>query len=519
MDGNSASGFDDLDYASYAGASGAVTVNLFTGNSGAGFITGTNQSGDFGSASGANAGNDTLINIEGVIGSSAGDTFNGGNYFFETYRGGGGNDTINGNGGLDNAEYTDATLGVTVNLGAGTVSAIGGSGGIGSDTLRSVESIWGSAHDDVYDASSFNGASTNAGSINGGTYNVFRPGDGNDTITGNGDTIVDYSDAPGPAGLTINLAPGSTVVGGAGVGTDTLVSGVNQVIGTRFADHFIGTNNANLTFEGFEGGGGDDLIDGGGGFDRAAYHLDGNISTGIVVNLAAGTVTGDPTLTGTDTLVSIEAITGSVLADTYIATGFGPGSTNASSTGTLNEFEGMAGNDTIVGNGNTRIAFYHATGGVTVDLNLTTGAVVGNASVGVDSINAVGEVNKVRGSNFNDTLLGNSFANLLEGQNGNDTLAGRGGNDTLTGGNGADTFVFANADGNDIVTDFLVGTDKIDLTAISGIGTYDDLEALMTEANGAVTITFSPGNSIELRAATGTLDIATLHAHQSDFLI
>jgi len=179
----------------------------------------------------------------------------------------------------------------------------------------------------------------------------------------------------------------------------------------------------------------------------------------------------------------------------------------------------MAGNDTIVGNGNTRIAFYHATGGVTVDLNLTTGAVVGNASVGVDSINAVGEVNKVRGSNFNDTLLGNSFANLLEGQNGNDTLAGRGGNDTLTGGNGADTFVFANADGNDIVTDFLVGTDKIDLTAISGIGTYDDLEALMTEANGAVTITFSPGNSIELRAATGTLDIATLHAHQSDFLI
>jgi len=117
MDGNSASGFDDLDYASYAGASGAVTVNLFTGNSGAGFITGTNQSGDFGSASGANAGNDTLINIEGVIGSSAGDTFNGGNYFFETYRGGGGNDAINGNGGLDNAEYTDATLGVTMGKG------------------------------------------------------------------------------------------------------------------------------------------------------------------------------------------------------------------------------------------------------------------------------------------------------------------------------------------------------------------------------------------------------------------
>src|SRR5258708_7973126 len=98
--------------------------------------------------------------------------------------------------------------------------------------------------------------------------------------------------------------------------------------------------------------------------------------------------------------MSVEAITGSVLADTYIATGFGPGSTNAGSIGTLNEFEGMAGNDTIIGNGNTRIAFYHATSGVTVDLNLTNGAVVGDTSVGIDSIDAVGEVNKVRGSNF-----------------------------------------------------------------------------------------------------------------------
>jgi Ca2+-binding RTX toxin-like protein len=485
-----------------------VTVSLFAG---------TDGTGDFGSASGANVGTDTLRNIEGAIGSNFDDNLNGGNYFFESFRGGGGNDTINGNGGLDNAEYTLASSGISVDMHAGTVTSAALNAG--NDTLHSVESIWGSSFDDTYTAVGFGTPGANVGSINGGTYNVFRPGAGDDSITGNGDTVVDYSDAPGPSGLTINLAPGSTVVGGLGVGTDTLVSGINQVIGTKFADHFIGTTNANFTFEAFEGGGGDDLIDGGGGFDRAQYHLDGNISTGIVVNLAAGTVTGDPTLTGTDTLVSIEAITGSVLADTYIATGFGPGSTNAGSIGTLNEFEGMAGNDTIIGNGNTRIAFYHATGAVTVDLNLTTGAVVGDASVGTDSIDAVGEVSKVRGSGFNDTIKGNSFANLLEGQNGNDTLIGRGGNDTLTGGNGADTFVFSDGDGNDLVTDFLVGTDKFDFTAISGLNTYADLEALMTEANGAVTITFSPGNSVEIHASTGPLDIATLHAHQSDFLL
>jgi hypothetical protein len=511
-DGITPAGFDDVDYASYAGANGAVTVTLATGSDGSG------DGSAAGSAGGAtNVGTDVLRNNEGVIGSAFADTLNGGNNFFETFRGGAGNDAITGNGGLDNAEYTDATSGVTINLAAGTASG----GGVGTDTLRSVESIWGSSHNDIYTAAGFNGASTNAGSINGGTYNVFRPGDGDDQITGNGDTVVDYSDAPtqgGTTGLTINLAAGSTVTG-AGVGTDTLVSGVNQVIGTAFNDHFIGTNNANLTFEGFEGMGGDDIIDGGGGFDRAAYHLDGNISTGITVNLAAGIVTGDSTLTGTDTLISVESITGSVLADTFIATGFGPGSTNAGSLGTLNEFEGMGGNDTIVGNGNTRMAFYRATGSVSVDLNLTTGAVTGDSSVGTDTIHAVGEVNRVRGSNFNDTIMGNDFANILEGQNGNDTITGRGGNDTLTGGNGADTFFFADNDGADIVTDFAVGVDRIDLTAITSLTTYSELEALMTEANDAVTITFSPGNSIELRAATGTLDIATLHAHQSDFLL
>ncbi len=512
FDGLTPAGFDDVDYASYAGADGAVTVTLATGSDGSG------DGSAAGSAGGAtNVGTDILRNIEGAIGSNLGDTLNGGNNFFETFRGRGGNDTINGGGGLDNAEYTDAASTVTINLAAGTASG----GSVGTDTLRSVESIWGSTHNDVYSAVGFNGTSTNAGSINGGTYNVFRPGDGDDQITGNGDTAVDYSDAApvGGGGLIVNLAAGSTVVGGAGIGTDTLVSGVNQVIGTGFNDLFIGTNNANLTFEGFAGGGGDDIIDGGGGFDRAMYNLDGNISTGITVNLAAGTVTGDPTLTGTDTLLSVESITGSVLADTFIATGFGPGSTNAGSLGTFNEFEGMSGNDTIVGNGNTRIAFYRATGAVTVDLNQTTGAVTGDSSVGTDTIHAVGEVNRVRGSNFGDTIMGNNLANILEGQNGNDTITGRGGNDALIGGTGADTFFFADNDGADIITDFAVGVDKLNLTAITGLTTYGDLAALMTEANGAVTITFGSGNSIELRAATGTLDIATLNAHQSDFLL
>ena len=97
------------------------------------------------------------------------------------------------------------------------------------------------------------------------------------------------------------------------------------------------------------------------------------VTGGITVNLAAGTVVGDASV-GTDTLRSIEAVRGTNFADVFDATGFTTSSTNAGSAGTLsngaafNEFEGMGGNDSITGNGNTRISYINATEGVTVDL-------------------------------------------------------------------------------------------------------------------------------------------------------
>jgi len=107
---------------------------------------------------------------------------------------------------------------------------------------------------------------------------------------------------------------------------------------------------------------------------------------GVTINMAAGTVTGDASV-GTDTLRSIEAIRGSIFDDVYNATNFGAAGflntalSNVGSSGTFNEFEGMAGNDSITGNGNTQIAFYNANAGVTVDLASPTPEVSGSTGI------------------------------------------------------------------------------------------------------------------------------------------
>ena len=68
---------------------------------------------------------------------------------------------------------------------------------------------------------------------------------------------------------------------------------------------------------------------------------------------------GDASI-GTDTLTSIELVRGTDFADTYIATGYNGASADIPNGTTFNEFEGLGGNDTITGNGNTRISYVSA---------------------------------------------------------------------------------------------------------------------------------------------------------------
>ena len=100
-----------------------------------------------------------------------------------------------------------------------------------------------------------------------GSFNEFEGNGGVDTITGNGNTRISYQSATG--GVSVNLQAG-TATGDASVGTDTFVNGVNAVRGSSFNDYVYRHARQSATTENFEGWGGNDFIDGNGGFDRAA---------------------------------------------------------------------------------------------------------------------------------------------------------------------------------------------------------------------------------------------------------
>lgn len=93
---------------------------------------------------------------------------------------------------------------------------------------------------------------------------------------------------------------------------------------------------------------------------------------------------------------------------------------------------------------------------------------------GIDNINGTGNAgnNVIIGNNGNNTLAGGSGKDSLNGSLGNDSLNGGQGEDLLTGGLGNDTYVFylgqSTVSSLDRITDFAIGSDKIDLLTSGG---------------------------------------------------
>ncbi|UWQ61353.1 hypothetical protein K3723_10725 [Leisingera caerulea] len=168
-----------------------------------------------------------------------------------------GRDTYNGgSGGFDQVAFTWDPSGVTAHLGKGTATDGWGK----TDTLKSIEALRGSAHDDTLTGN--------------GKANYFRGIEGNDTINGGkGQDEVRYDRDErygGGDGVTVNLAKGFAIDG---FGDRDTLKSIERARGSESADKLLGNGGDNRLMglggnDTLSGKGGDDLILGGAGRDK-----------------------------------------------------------------------------------------------------------------------------------------------------------------------------------------------------------------------------------------------------------
>jgi len=372
-------------------------------------------------------GSDSLDGLSGndsLVGAAGNDTLLGGSGN-DTLRGDQGSDSLIGGLGQDEASYQGAPGPIVANTATGIVHD-----GYGSiDTLIGIERIQGAAFGD-----------TLIGGNPASDYEEYFEGlGGNDSIDGgSGTDIAVYLNAP--AAVHASLATGIVQDGHGGI--DTLVN-VEVVSGSAFDDTLIGSDFVSFDphdYEGFVGNGGNDLIDGAGGRDRASYT--GNPS-GVLANLITGIVHdgfGD-----IDTLIGIEVISGSDFGDTLI--GGNP---------LLDAFESFVprnGADLIDGGrGIDQVSYWMDEGPVAGSLALgrvTDGGGSLDTLIGIENLEGSEGADTLEGDAGPNEIIGREAGDSLAGLGGGDTLLGQDGNDSLSGGDGQDWL--AGGNGNDLL--------------------------------------------------------------------
>jgi serralysin len=368
----------------------------------------------------------------------------------------GGADQLIGGAGTDTASYADSGSGVNVSLATG----LGSGGDAEGDTLATLENLTGSNFDDTLEGDGFN--------------NVLAGG-----LNGVGGDTVSYANVT--AGVTVSLAL-TRAQNTVGAGKDTL-TGFENLTGSVYDDKLTGSAGNNILI----GLAGNDILDGGAGADTM-FGGTGN-DTYIVDNL--GDLLDE---TGGD---GIDLVKSSVSFDLSGSAAVGEvenlmltGRAAINGTGNVqdNIIQGnKAANFLDGGDGVDTISYANATGAVKVDLSITAAQATGSAGGNDTLLN----FENLTGSKYADTLTGDAGNNTITGLGGNDVISGGTGSDILIGGLGkdtltgaadADTFVFQGLTDSgtttttrDVITDFAVGEDSIDLSAIGAIaGAADD---------------------------------------------
>ena len=431
----------------------------------------------FNDSLGGGNGNDVLIGNDGadeLFGGGGKDQFIGGRGD-DTMDGGPGADFLFGGPGYDQATYSSASTGVTVDL----LFPFFAKGDAKGDRFFAVEEIDGSNA-----ADSLSGDSSSNYLAGGGGGDSLNGRDGDDSLEGgagadflNGGPGKDTAVYSGTA-ATVNLTTG---VGSFDAFGDTLTD-IENLLGGNGDDTFIGNAIGNI----LDGGAGNDSLVGAGGRDTLIGGLGNDTLVGdgddvityedaggrVIVNLANGTATvAEPAamVPESDTISGIRDIIGSYFNDDLIGDDgdnrIDPKLTREA-RGEVDYVDGGPGTDTLV----VDYSIGDAPPEVGAHVNLLSGVEIARAGFTFtvsrqlngqnfdyiqannveqldftggrqdDDISGFDGADTLRGGRGNDSLIGGNGGDSIAGGDGDDLLAGGSGFDTMHGGNGDDVF-------------------------------------------------------------------------------
>ncbi|PBB96148.1 VCBS domain-containing protein, partial [Mesorhizobium sp. WSM3862] len=333
------------------------------------------------------------------------------------------------------------------------------------------------------------------GSATGGTVSQLAGSGANGTVT--------FADTA-PMGGTFTY----TATDGTSSGASALVTITQDATGTidgTSGDNILISSNGGATLV---GGAGNDVLLGGSGNDTYQFGLaDGH---DVISDAGSGgdsiqivtTAPLDSTSIGTlnfervsNDLVINVGTTEITIRDQYVGSSNNVESIQFTNGGTVYGYALSASSyrlQTTLSGGGTDDVIASTSAGQALTGGNGNDLLFGNG--GDDStINGGSGNDLVVGGTGNDTLLGAGDNDTLVGGDGNDTLTGGAGVDTLTGGIGSDIFNYGAASEStpasfDTITDFVHGTDKIDLSSIDANTASGGDQAFLFGGQNAATV-------------------------------
>ncbi len=295
---------------------------------------------------------DTVVNVENIVGGDGDDIFTGdglanrleggagsdklsGGLGDDFLMGGAGADTIDGGGGIDTVLFTDQTLGVVLALKADKVATALVGGAI-DDTVINVENIVGGAGADALTGDDLDNV------LEGGAGDdVLSGGAGLDTLDG-GSGIDTASYAEKTLSVAVTLNRSSTVVVTIDGTAEDSIRNIENVIGGAGDDTLVGDLSVNV----LSGGGGDDILQGMGGADT----IDGGSGTDTVVFVEKIAPVELALELGADAVALMNGVAEDIVRNVENIIGGSGADVLSGDTGS-NRIEGRGGNDIIAGRG------------------------------------------------------------------------------------------------------------------------------------------------------------------------